>query len=127
MNNCVLCYELIEMLTKEFIQRCNVCGHLHSRYEKCYCDHDKEGEIKIGIIKKSSFEGGVHMIVNVGDEDIWLEGPRECFSGKKEDYSEGKWIEMIAKGLGTIVGECDFGDINVLPLFVAERVMIKKD
>lgn len=127
MSNCVLCYELIEMLTKEFIQKCHVCGHLHSRYDKCYCDHDKEGEIKIGIIKKSSFEGSVHMIVNVGDEDIWLEGHRESFGGKKEDYTEGTWIEMIVKGLGTIVGECDFGDINVLPLFVAEKVMIKKD
>ena len=79
-------------------------------------------EIKVGIIKKCSFEPVSHMIVKVGDEDIWLEGPIESF--QKGDYKEGVKIDIKGKHVGTISGDCDFGKIGVLPLYVADYVRI---
>src|SRR3990167_7335844 len=93
---------------------------------------DKKIGVKIGTIEKCSFEPTPHMIVDIKivnnikekkDEKIWLEGPSESF--EKGDYSEGKRVEIIAKNIGTIVGECDFGKIdNPLPLYVADYVRI---
>jgi len=78
--------------------------------------------VKIGIIEKYS-----HMIVKIdageGEEKIWLEGQKESF--EKGDYKEGKQVEIVAKNIGTIVGECDFGKLdNPLPLYVADYVRI---
>lgn len=82
-------------------------------------------EIKVGIIKKCSFEPVPHVIVKVGDEDIWLEGPIESF--QKGDYTVGVQIDFKGKYVGTIAGECDFGKIGVLPLYVANYVRVKHE
>ncbi len=87
-------------------------------------------EVKTGIIEKFSFEPIPHMVVNIrkglegieGEEKIWLEGPTESFA--KGNYLEGIRIEIRAKNVGTIVGECDFGKIDPLPLYVADYVKI---
>jgi len=89
-------------------------------------------KVKIGIIEKCSLEPVPHMVVRImnpeeGEEKIWLEGPIESFE-KGENLSEGKRVEIIAKNIGTIVGECDFGKIdNPLPLYVADYVKVAED
>ena len=81
--------------------------------------------IKTGIIKKYSFKPTPHMVVRIVEEDIgdiWLEGPIESF--EKGEYVEGVLIEVKGKDIGTIVGECDLGKIEHLPLYVADYVRI---
>lgn len=79
-------------------------------------------ETKIGIIKKSSFdEDGIHATVLVGNEEIFVEGD----NFEKGDYKEGTVIEMRVKYFGTIVGEWEFGNLGVLPLFIAKQITIK--
>ena len=86
------------------------------------------GDIKIGVIEKLSFEDGPHMVIRLrgeivkNDERIWVEGSLEAFH--KEDLREGVLVEIKGKDIGTIVGECDFGDIGYLPLFEATDVRI---
>ena len=81
-------------------------------------------EVKIGIIKKSAFdEDGIHAIVKIGDEDTFVEGHGYF---EKGDYVEGTRIEMDGKDIGTIVGEWEFGDLGILPLFEAEKIRIIK-
>lgn len=85
--------------------------------------NEKTEEVKIGVIKKSSFdEDGIHAIVKIGDEDIFIEGPIGTF--EKGDYVEGTWIWINGKDKGTIVGEWEFGDLGILPLFEAEKIRI---
>ncbi len=89
---------------------------------------EKKIGVKVGIIQKYSFDPIPHMIVKIiktkeeEDEEIWLEVPAESF--QKGDYSEGMQIEIIAKNIGTIVGECDFGKLDHLSLYVADYVKI---
>ena len=85
-----------------------------------------EKEVKIGIIKKTSFdEDGIHAIVKIGNEEIFVEGPIGTF--EKGDFVEDTLIEINGKDSGTIVGEWEFGDIGILPLFKAEKIRIIKD
>lgn len=84
-------------------------------------------DIKIGVIEKLSFEDGPHMIITLVEgtikketERIWVEGLLEAFH--KEDLREGVLVEIKGKDIGTIVGECDFGDIGYLPLFEATDI-----
>ncbi len=80
-------------------------------------------EIKIGMIKKSSIdEDGVHAIVIIGNEEIFVEGSTGTF--EKGYYTEGTWVEMTGKYFGTIVGEWEFGDLGILPLFNIEYMRI---
>ena len=85
----------------------------------------KMEEVRIGVIKKSSFdEDGIHAIVKIGDEEIFIEGSIGTF--EKGDYVEGTRIEMKGKDIGTIVGEWEFGDLGILPLFEAKKIRITK-
>ena len=86
-------------------------------------------DIKIGVIEKLSFEDGPHMVIRLEKETveketerIWVEGPLGVF--RKEDLKEGVLVEIKGKDIGTIIGECDFGDIGYLPLFEATDVRI---
>lgn len=83
----------------------------------------------LGIIEKVSFENGPHMIIEMCDEEkkekeIFVEAVEGAFIGKKSDYIKGKFIKIIGVDFGVIVGECDFGDIGILPLFIAENIKI---
>jgi hypothetical protein len=84
---------------------------------------EKSGQEKIGMVKKCAFdEDGIHAIVKVGDEDIFIEGHIGVF--EKEDYKEGTLIKICGKDIGTIVGEWEFGDLGILPLFKITKIEI---
>ncbi len=86
----------------------------------------KIGVVKIGIIKKFSIdEDGIHAIVMIEKEEIFVEGSTGTF--EKGDYTEGVWVEMTGKDFGTIVGEWEFGDLGILPLFNIECMRIIKE
>ncbi len=93
--------------------------------ENASLENKNDKETKIGIIKKSSFdEDGIHAIVMIGNEEIFIEGPTDTF--EKGNYVEGTRIEMTGKNFGTIVGEWEFGDLGILPLFNIEYMKIIK-
>lgn len=86
-------------------------------------ENKREEKIKIGIIKKFSFdEDGIHATVKIDDEDVFAEGPAGSF--EEGDYKEGVMVEMCGKDIGTIVGEWEFGDLGILPLFQIEKIKI---
>lgn len=80
-------------------------------------------EIKIGMVKKASFdEDGIHAIIIIGNEEIFAEGTIGTF--EKGDYKEGILVELKGEDVGTIVGEWEFGDLGILPLFNIEYIKI---
>lgn len=86
-------------------------------------EEKREEKEKIGMVKKCSFdEDGIHAIVKVDDEDIFIEGPIGVF--EEGDYKEGTSIKIYGKYIGTIVGEWEFGDLGILPLFKIKKIEI---
>lgn len=86
-------------------------------------DNKKEGKEIIGLIEQTIIDDdGIHMIMTTG-------GKRIIVTGKdydKGDYSHGNLADIKIKYTDNIAGEWKFGGSGILPLYIAEKIKVKR-
>ncbi len=86
-------------------------------------NNKEEGNEIIGLIEQTIIDDdGIHMIVNEGGKRIIVTG-KDYDNG---DYSHGNLADIKIKYTGNIAGEWKFGGSGILPLYIAEKIKIRR-